>query len=117
MRSHAQNGWDLLCESNSEMLRLGADIARSHHERWDGTGYPNKLKGEEIPLHGRIVSLADVFDALMSKRVYKEAFSYEKTAQIIAEGSGKMFDPKLVDLLLANGEQFAEIFRNNPDQD
>ncbi len=117
MRSHAQNGYDLLCESNSEMLRLGAEIAQTHHERWDGTGYPRKLKGDAIPLCGRIVSLADVFDALMSKRVYKEAFSYEKTAQIISEGSGTSFDPQLVELLLTNGEQFQEIFQNNPDED
>lgn len=116
MRGHARNGYDLLSDSRSDMLRLGAEIALTHHERWDGTGYPRGLKGEEIPLHGRIVCLADVFDALMSKRVYKEAFSFEKTTRIISEGSGKFFDPRLVELLLANGDQFKEIFRSNPDQ-
>ena len=115
MRGHTRSGWELLADSKSETLRIGADIALTHHERWDGGGYPRGLKGEEIPLHGRIVSLADVFDALMSKRVYKEAFSYEKTIGIIQEGAGKHFDPQLVNILLANGHRFEEIFRNNPD--
>lgn len=115
MQSHAQSGFDLLIGSTSEMLKLGAEIAQTHHERWDGSGYPRKLKGEQIPLAGRIVALADVFDALMSKRVYKEAFSFEKTIEIIQENSGRFFDPNLVDLLVKNGEQFYEIFEKNPD--
>lgn len=115
MRSHAQSGFDLLIGSSSEMLQLGAEIARTHHERWDGSGYPRGLKGEQIPLAGRIVALADVFDALMSKRVYKEAFSFDKTVSIIKEGSGRFFDPMLVDLLVQNGPLFQEIFQKNPD--
>lgn len=115
MRSHAQSGFDLLIGSSSEMLQLGAEIARTHHERWDGSGYPRGLKGDQIPFAGRIVALADVFDALMSKRVYKEAFSFDKTVSIIKEGSGRFFDPQLVDLLIQNGPLFEEIFEKNPD--
>ncbi|MDO9023733.1 HD domain-containing phosphohydrolase [Zwartia sp.] len=116
MRLHAQHGYDMLADSNSEMLKLGALVALTHHERWDGTGYPNGTAGENIPLAGRIVSLADVFDALMSRRSYKESFSYEKTMAIITENAGKHFDPKLVELLQKNGEQFLQIFIDNPDQ-
>lgn len=116
MRSHAHSGWELLHESKSEMLQLGAQIALTHHERWDGKGYPRGLKAQEIPIEGRIVSLSDVFDALMSKRVYKEAFSFEKTMGIIAEGSGTFFDPQLVDLMVAHGDQFHQIFLANPDR-
>jgi len=115
MRLHVQNGYDMLKNSNSEMLKLGALVALTHHERWDGTGYPNSTAGENIPLAGRIVSLADVFDALMSRRVYKAAFSFEHTMAIITENAGKHFDPKLVDLLLRHGEQFQQIFIDNPD--
>jgi response regulator RpfG family c-di-GMP phosphodiesterase len=117
MQGHARSGWELLADSKSDILRLGADIALTHHERWDGTGYPLGLVGEDIPLHGRIVSLADVFDALMSKRVYKEAFSFEKTAGIIQEGSGSHFDPALVELFMTHGNQFEEIFLQNPDKE
>ncbi len=115
MRMHAQQGHDMLADSKSEMLRLGALVALTHHERWDGSGYPNGLAGEDIPLAGRIVSLADVFDALMSRRSYKEPFSFEETMSIIAENSGKHFDPKLVDLLKKNGKKFQKIFIDNPD--
>lgn len=116
MRGHSVNGWELLHGTKSEMLQMGAEIALTHHERWDGTGYPRGLKGENIPLFGRIVSLADVFDALMSKRVYKEAFSFERTMAIIQEGSGTSFDPNLVKLMAEHGPEFRQIFINNPDQ-
>lgn len=115
MRTHTQNGHDLLVQSNSKMLQVGAEIALTHHERWDGTGYPNRLKSEEIPLFGRIINVADVFDALMSKRVYKEAFSLEKTIQLMTDLSGKAFDPTLITLLVANKNQFEQIFTKNPD--
>jgi response regulator RpfG family c-di-GMP phosphodiesterase len=115
MRTHAQNGYELLADSNSKMLQTGAEVALTHHERWDGTGYPNGLKGENIPLFGRIVNVADVFDALMSKRVYKEAFPLDKTIQIMSDLSGKAFDPELIDLLAKNIDQFGAIFERNPD--
>ena len=115
MRTHAQSGFDLLGRSNSKMLETGAEVALTHHERWDGTGYPNGLKGNEIPLFGRIVNVADVFDALMSRRVYKEPFPLDKTIQIMSELSGQAFDPALIDLLVKNKDQFSAIFDQNPD--
>ena len=115
MRQHARHGYELLSQSSSAMLRLGARIALTHHERWDGGGYPEGLSGEAIPLEGRIVSLADVFDALMSRRVYKPPFPFERSVAIIAEGAGTQFDPALVALFLANREAFREIFEAHPD--
>lgn len=116
MRTHAQNGFDLLAQSNSKMLQTGAEVALTHHERWDGTGYPRGLKGSEIPLFGRIVNVADVFDALMSRRVYKEPFPLDKTLQIMSDLSNKAFDPELIALLIQNKDQFGTIFEQNPDQ-
>jgi hypothetical protein len=115
MRTHAQSGFDLLGRSNSKMLVTGAEVALTHHERWDGTGYPNGLKGNDIPLFGRIVNVADVFDALMSRRVYKEPFPIDKTIQIMSDLSGQAFDPALIDLLVKNKDQFSAIFEQNPD--
>jgi response regulator RpfG family c-di-GMP phosphodiesterase len=115
MRTHAQSGFDLLGRSNSKMLVTGAEVALTHHERWDGTGYPNGLKGHDIPLFGRIVNVADVFDALMSRRVYKEPFPIDKTIQIMSDLSGQAFDPALIDLLVKNKDQFSAIFEQNPD--
>lgn len=116
MRTHPQNGYDLLAQSNSIMLQTGAEIALTHHERWDGTGYPKGLKGDAIPLFGRIVNVADVFDALMSKRVYKEPFSLDKTIQIMSDQSNKAFDPEIVGLLIKHKNQFGSIFEENPDE-
>ena len=116
MKTHPQNGYDLLAGSTSKMLKIGAEIALTHHERWDGTGYPRGLKGIEIPLFGRIVNVADVFDALMSRRVYKEPFSLDKTIQIMTDLSDQAFDPELIDLLIKNKDQFGGIFEQNPDQ-
>jgi PAS domain S-box-containing protein len=90
-------------------LSLGKEIAFYHHEKWDGTGYPRGLKGDQIPLSARIVALADVYDALTSKRVYKEAFSHEKAIAIIAEDRGKHFDPDVVDAFLALEGDFRSI--------
>ena len=115
MRDHSKYGWELLRDSSSSFLIMGAEIALSHHEKWDGSGYPNGLAGESIPIHGRIVSLVDVFDALMSKRVYKEAFPLDKTLDIIRQGSGTSFEPRLVELLLDHRQSFHAIFVANPD--
>ena len=78
-------------------LKESIEMAQYHHEKWDGTGYPNKIKGEEIPLAARIMAVADVFDALVAERVYKKSFPYEKAMEIITEGSGKAFDPVVVE--------------------
>jgi len=116
MQRHAQHGHDMLAGSNSEMLKLGALVALTHHERWDGTGYPNRLSAENIPLVGRIVSLADVFDALMSRRTYKEPLTFEHTLKIIEDGAGKHFDPELVALFKQHADEFLQIFVDNPDR-
>lgn len=89
-------------------LYLARDMAYSHHERWDGTGYPNGLSGKNIPLYARILTIADVYDALTSNRSYKEAYSHQKAMDIIIEGKGKFFDPELVDLFINAKEQFEE---------
>lgn len=94
-------------------LYLARDMAYCHHERWDGTGYPNGLKGEEIPLHARMLTIADVYDALTSDRAYKKAFSHEKAMEIIIEGRGSYFDPALVDLLLQVNQQFEAMLLRN----
>ena len=106
MKQHAQIGADALTEAEEKLggcsfLSMGREIAASHHEKWDGTGYPNGLAGEKIPLSGRLMALADVYDALRSPRVYKPAFSHEKAMSIICEGKGKHFDPDIVDAFLA----------------
>lgn len=90
-------------------LQIARDIAWHHHEKWDGSGYPFGLSGEEIPLCGRLTALPDVYDALTSKRVYKEKFSHEKARQIILDGSGTHFDPRIVEAFLAREEQFIEV--------
>jgi putative two-component system response regulator len=90
-------------------INMGIALTRSHHEKWDGSGYPDGFAGEDIPLSGRIVSLADVYDALRSKRTYKEAFSHEQSCTIIREGAGKHFDPAVVDAFVSLGSEFAEI--------
>lgn len=99
MKTHPQIGAEILGETNSDLLHLAKSVALTHHEKWDGTGYPKQLKGKNIPIEGRIVALADVFDALTSKRPYKEAWSVEKTMDLIRSEKGKHFDPELVDIL------------------
>jgi putative two-component system response regulator len=94
---------------SAAFLRLGRDIALSHHERWDGGGYPHGLAGLEIPLCGRIVALADVYDALTSKRSYKEAFAHELTRSILVEEAGTHFDPDVVEAFLACENEFVQI--------
>jgi putative two-component system response regulator len=96
MRAHPQMGADILADSDSPLLQAGAVIALSHHERYDGTGYPNGLAGEAIPLHGRIVAVADVYDALTTSRPYKEAWSDERAKAMLDSECGKHFDPACV---------------------
>jgi len=94
----------------SDFLKYAKTFAESHHEKWDGTGYPYGLKGEDIPLLGRIMSVADVYDALVSVRPYKNAFSHEEAVRIITEGSGTQFDPKLVEIFLNVEKEFKDIY-------
>ncbi len=109
MKTHAKLGYDMLYDSDIPLLRTGAAIAMYHHEKWDGTGYPNGLKGEDIPIEGRLTALADVFDALGSKRCYKEPWGIDEIMDLINSESGKHFDPHLVKLLNANLDLFLEI--------
>ncbi|MDZ7698117.1 MAG: two-component system response regulator [Deltaproteobacteria bacterium] len=94
---------------DNAFINMGIALTRSHHEKWDGSGYPDGLVGEDIPLSGRIMALADVYDALRSKRPYKEAFTHEKARGIIKEGAGSHFDPAVVEAFLAVETEFAEI--------
>jgi putative two-component system response regulator len=100
MERHAEVGADLLAGSRSDLVQLGEVVARTHHERWDGTGYPAGLAGEEIPLAGRICAICDVFDALMSSRPYKPPWTFDSALEEIREQRGRHFDPHLVDLFL-----------------
>lgn len=121
MKSHAQIGADALMVAEKELgsnsfLRLAREIAETHHEKWDGSGYPKALKGEDIPLSGRLMAVADVYDALISKRVYKPAFSHDKAMEIIRDGRGAHFDPDVVDALEAVEGQFVDIARQFGDE-
>ncbi len=95
MKSHAQIGWQIL--KDKETLEVAAEIAYTHHEKWNGTGYPRRLKGEEIPLTGRIVAVADVYDAMRSARPYKTAFSHDETSKWIIQQSEQYFDPQVIE--------------------
>ena len=109
MKTHAQIGRDILAHSKKDVLKAASIIAYEHHEKWDGSGYPNALKGEEIHIYGRITALADVFDALLHKRCYKEPWSLNDTLDLIKEQRAKHFDPKLVDILFENIDVFKKI--------
>jgi putative two-component system response regulator len=109
MQNHTVFGAKILENAKADLLRVSEQIALTHHEKWDGSGYPRGLKGEAIPLSGRIVALADVFDALTSKRCYKPAFPLEQSLDIIKEGSGRHFDPKIVQAFLNNIEKFLAV--------
>ena len=117
MRSHTTIGADILKGSNIGFVKMGETIARTHHEKWDGSGYPNGLKGRKIPLVGRIIALADVFDALTSKRPYKEPFSIEETNRIIARERGTHFDPDVVDAFFAVQDTILQIKERYQDED
>ncbi|MBE0510602.1 MAG: response regulator [Chromatiales bacterium] len=101
MKTHAAIGAKLLDGDDSDLMRMAREIAISHHEKWDGSGYPHGLSGEAIPMAGRIAALADVFDALTSVRPYKKAWTIDAAVDLIKENSGKHFDPELVEVFLA----------------
>ncbi len=96
MRRHPKIGAEIIGDGDSRLLKMAQEIAYTHHEKWDGSGYPRRLKGEEIPLTGRIVAIADVFDALTSERPYKKAWDIEAAVKLIDDEAGKHFDPSLV---------------------
>lgn len=114
MKTHTTTGAETLDAAlrehpEAKFLQMARDIAASHHERYDGTGYPDGLAGDDIPLSARLVALADVYDALTSKRVYKEAFTHDVARGIITEESGSHFDPRIVDAFVKTEDRFSEI--------
>jgi HD-GYP domain-containing protein (c-di-GMP phosphodiesterase class II) len=109
MKEHAAIGFNIFKHSKRSLLRTAAIIAHEHHERWDGTGYPNGLAGEKISILGRITAIVDVFDALGTARVYKEAWSDERIFDYMIAQRGQQFDPTLIDLLITNFDQFIKI--------
>ncbi len=115
MRKHVEIGWKMLSESSRPVIRMAAEVVASHHENWDGSGYPGGLAGEQIPLSGRIVALADVFDALGSRRCYKDPWPSEEIREFILEQRGVKFDPSLVDLLFRHWDAAWAIRDELPD--
>ncbi len=119
VKSHPDIGLQLLSGSSHGLLQMAARVAHSHHERWDGGGYPQRLKGEAIPIEGRIVMLADQYDALRSQRVYKPAFDQEKTWRILTEGDGRTlpehFDPQVLRAFGRVADELDGIFRSQQD--
>lgn len=111
MRKHPLIGFEILRDSQSHFVQTSAQIALRHHERWDGSGYPDGLKGHQIPLNARIVAIADVFDALTTERPYKRAWSNEESFAYLREHAGTLFDPECVKVLLANETGIIEIQR------
>ena len=109
MKTHAQLGYEMLKHSNRPILKASAQVAYTHHEKYDGSGYPNGLKGEDIPIFGRITAITDVFDALGNDRVYKKAWDLKDILELFKEQKSKHFDPHLIDLFFQNIEMFLEI--------
>ena len=122
MRTHTTIGGELLEGliddfGEYKMITMGAAVAREHHERWDGKGYPNRIAGKGISLEARIVSICDVYDALTSKRVYKDAWSHDETVKMLRDGAGSQFDPDLVKVFLSRPRDLVEIRKRYPDKD
>jgi putative two-component system response regulator len=122
MKNHTVYGRDALRVAkeilgNNSFMHYAREIAYTHHEKWDGSGYPNELSGDNIPISGRLMAIADVYDALISKRVYKPPFSHQKAVSIIREGKGNHFDPDMVDAFLAIKEEFRQIAIEFADSD
>ncbi|MCU7834490.1 MAG: DUF3369 domain-containing protein [gamma proteobacterium symbiont of Taylorina sp.] len=110
MKNHAQIGYDMILNSNSQLCQTGRLIALEHHERWDGKGYPHGKKGEEISIEGRIVAVADVFDALTCKRCYKDSWPLDEVFVFMKENSASQFDPKIIQVLLDNEAAIRAIY-------
>jgi putative two-component system response regulator len=116
MKRHTTMGAGILAGSDSDLIQTGERIALSHHERWDGSGYPTGLKGQDIPIEGRITAIADVFDALTSKRPYKEPFPIDESLSIIDDGRGTHFDPDVTDAFLDARDEIVAIKTAHKDE-
>lgn len=117
MKKHAELGYEMINDSDRPLLVAAAIVAREHHEKWDGSGYPRGLSGTDIHIYGRITALADVFDALGSHRVYKKNWSDEEIFTYIKEQSGKHFDPTLVNIFFTNIDEFLAVRDSLQDED
>jgi len=117
MKKHTIIGYEILKDSSSELLQMAAIVALDHHEKWDGSGYPNGKKGEEISIWGRMTAIADVFDALLSKRPYKDPWPLEKVIDHMTELKEKQFDPQLIDVFFDNLEEVMEIRERYRDEE
>ena len=115
MKQHAEAGGAMLARSSLPIAQLGRTLAHYHHENWDGSGYPDGLKGEDIPIEARIMAIVDVIDALGSKRSYKEPWSEDKILALIKEERGIKFQPSLVDLAELHFDEIMEVRNQNPD--
>ncbi len=109
MQKHTDLGYEIFKNSQRTLLKTAAIIAHEHHEKYDGTGYPRGLSGEDIHIYGRITAVADVFDALGSERCYKKAWPDEKIFALLREERGKHFDPKLIDIFFEHLDEFLEV--------
>jgi putative two-component system response regulator len=120
MKSHTERGARILSGSDSPYLKMAEEIARSHHERWDGSGYPSGLSGEAIPIAARITNIADQYDALRTRRPYKPAFPHAETVRVITEGDGRTmprhFDPRILQCFTAHARRFEEIYEEKKDE-
>ncbi len=116
MQKHAQFGADIIGEHDDPMLQAAREVALTHHEKWDGTGYPNRLAGEKIPIIGRIAAVADVFDALTSERPYKEAWAVDRAVDLLRDESGRHFDPVLIEVFLDNLHEIIKIKESHSDK-
>ena len=116
MKQHAVFGYRTLTGTGFALLDVAATIAWTHHERWEGSGYPRGLKGDQIPIEGRIVAIADVYDALTTKRVYKPAFTVERSLEIMREGKGRHFDPILLECFFRRFDEIQAGWRDGKHQ-
>jgi response regulator RpfG family c-di-GMP phosphodiesterase len=115
MKTHVNIGHEIFARSKRPTLKAAAIVAGEHHEKYNGKGYPNRLKGEDIHIYGRIVALVDVFDALSHSRCYKEAWPIDKVLQLLEEEKGEHFDPRLVELFIQNIDEVQRIMEAYPD--
>lgn len=116
MQTHVKIGADIIADSDTRLMQMAQEIALYHHEKWDGSGYPHGLKGEDIPLSARIVAIADVFDALTSERPYKQAWPIKKATALLEEEAGSHFDPTLVPIFLQQLDEILKVKESFKDE-